>query len=130
MTLQCILKKKKKDTPQKLQSLLTTYHLTGLESLYPRQLSGGQKQRLALARMMASEPDCILLDEPFSALDSHLKWKLEQEMTGSLQSFAGTVLLVSHNRNEVYRMSKKVTSIHDGKNYPVMDKNDFFENPH
>ena len=78
--------------------------LEGLEKKHPSSLSGGQKQRVAIARMLAAEPELILLDEPFSAVDSYLKWKLEQMLLEWLEEVQVTTLLVSHNRDEVYRL--------------------------
>ena len=63
-----------------VQNYIERFQLNGLENRLPAQLSGGQKQRVALARMMAAEPEILLLDEPLSALDSYLKWQMEEEL--------------------------------------------------
>ena len=76
---------------------LRMFRLEGLEKKHPAQLSGGQQQRVALARILCSEPQAILLDEPFSALDSYLKWNLELELTELLSGFRGPILWVSHD---------------------------------
>jgi len=76
-----------KDTKEKLDTLLESFYLTGLENHYPVQLSGGQQQRVALARMMASDPKIIMLDEPLSALDSYLRWQVEKELTEILEKY-------------------------------------------
>ena len=70
-----------------LYEIIKRFHLNGLEKRYPRQLSGGQQQRVALARIMAYSPDVILLDEPFSAMDTFLKEQLRLELVNSLRDF-------------------------------------------
>lgn len=89
--------------------------LTGLEKHLPKQLSGGQQQRTALARILASEPELLLLDEPFSALDSHLRLKLETEMKTILQEYQHDVIFVSHDRDEVYRLCDKIAIYDNGQ---------------
>lgn len=114
---------------QKVKRYIEQFHLTGLEHHYPAQLSGGQKQRVAMARMIASEPDIILLDEPFSALDSYLKWELEQQMCEILQEVDKPALFVSHNRDEVYRLCNMVGCMNGGKIEVIEPTKEFFRNP-
>lgn len=114
---------------EKVRSYINRFRLEGMEKHYPAQLSGGQKQRVAMARMIASEPDILLLDEPFSALDSYLKWELEQEMRDMLAEVQKPVLFVSHNRDEVYRLCSVVSCIDHGKMEVIEKTKEFFHNP-
>ncbi|MDK2809274.1 MAG: molybdate transport system ATP-binding protein [Clostridiales bacterium] len=109
--------------------LMEQFCLTGLEKHYESQLSGGQKQRCALARMIASNPQIILLDEPFSALDSYLRWQMEREITSVIRQFGKTVLFVSHDRDEVYRISDRVVVIDHGKSEAIIEKEKLYRNP-
>lgn len=95
-------------------AMMNKFQLQGLAARYPRQLSGGQKQRAALARLMAVEPEVILLDEPFSALDTQLKDKLQEQLQQLLTEYGGISVLVSHDRQEIERLSDKVLFIHQG----------------
>ena len=109
--------------------LLRRFRLEGLEKKYPAQLSGGQQQRVALARILASEPRAILLDEPFSALDSFLKWNLELELSDLLADFTGSVLWVSHDLGECCRNCGSVCVMENGRSSPVTDMETLLRRP-
>ena len=95
----------------------------------PAQLSGGQQQRVAIARALAKNPDILLLDEPFAALDSYLKWKMEQQMMDLLKDIQKPALFVSHSRDEVYRLCDTVSCINQGKMEVIEPVKEFFKNP-
>ena len=112
-----------------VQEQLRRFRLEDAASLYPRQLSGGQQQRTALARILASDPQVILLDEPLSALDSFLKQHLEAELAELLEGFQKTVVWVSHDRGEVYRACRSVCVLDRGRSQPVRPMEELFRDP-
>lgn len=116
---------KKEVIKEKIQA----FSLEGLEKNYPHQLSGGQQQRTALARMLVNQPEILMFDEPFSALDEHLRWQMEQEIIKILKENQDSALYVSHNRDEVYRISDKIAIVHNGKIEEINHKIDLFNTP-
>lgn len=125
----CLGRMEKALRRKRVEELIALLRLEGTEKLLPRQISGGQQQRTALARILASEPAAILLDEPLSALDSYLKWQLEQELREVLGRFNGPVVWVSHDRGEAYRNCRRVCVLERGKSSAVMEREDLMERP-
>lgn len=119
----------KQERDKKVQDYITRYHLEGLEDHLPSQLSGGQQQRVALARMMTGEPEMILLDEPFSALDGYLKDVLQRDMQTFLKDYPGDMLLVTHSRDEAFRFCDQLILLKDGKTLTIGNTRQIFENP-
>jgi molybdate transport system ATP-binding protein len=123
------LKKPRRERAGAAVELAETFHISPHLDKYPHELSGGEKQRCALARIMAGTPDILMLDEPFSALDSHLRWELESEFAATFLRFKKPVLYVSHNRDEVYRLCGDIVIMDKGKSEAGRDKWALFENP-
>ena len=113
----------------RMEELVAMLRLEGTEKQLPRQLSGGQQQRTALARILASEPRVILLDEPLSALDSSLRWQLEQELRDVLERFGGPAVWVSHDLGEVCRSCGRVCVLEGGKSDPAVGIRELIERP-
>lgn len=107
--------KDKAQRERKLGDMLRVMQLEGLEKHRPAQLSGGQQQRVALGRILVSEPKLLLLDEPFSALDGHLRDSLKIELRDRLAEFGREVLMVTHNRDEAYNMSREIAVMDKGR---------------
>ncbi|GAB1542032.1 hypothetical protein NUACC21_47050 [Scytonema sp. NUACC21] len=114
---------------QQVEAQLVTVQLQGLGRRYPHQLSGGQQQRVALARALASQPQALLLDEPFSALDTHLRSQLEQQMIETLASYEGVTLFVTHNMEEAYRVCPNLMVMEHGTTVQLGSRNEIFERP-
>ncbi|MBE6050502.1 MAG: ATP-binding cassette domain-containing protein [Clostridium sp.] len=105
------------------------FKLYGLENHYPRQLSGGQQQRVALARALITNPDILLLDEPFSALDMHLKSSIEKDLISILKDYQGITLYVTHDISEAYRICDEIIVFNKGTALNKKDKNELFSSP-
>ena len=114
---------------QEIARYLATVDLLGMENRYPRELSGGQQQRVALARAKASQASILLLDEPFSALDIHLRDSQVQLLNDNLLHYTGITLFVTHNLEEAYRVCKRLLVIDRGKAIAIGKKDDIFNHP-
>ena len=119
-------KQKRKEA---VREVMESFGISELANRLPHQLSGGQQQRVALARIMVSSPQILLLDEPFSALDSHLRFQLERELRKAIHDFGKTVLLVSHDRDEVFRMSDSIAVMDGGLIQRFGKKDKVFSDP-
>lgn len=119
----------KKERRERCAAMIARFHLAGLEKRYPGELSGGQQQRVALARLLAGAPKMIFLDEPFSAMDAYLKDQLQEQLFEMLQQYDGTMILVSHNRDEIYRFCEDLLVMDRGRIIREGKTKDVFANP-
>jgi len=114
---------------RRIDQQLAATHLVGLADRFPVALSGGEQQRVALARALAVEPAALLLDEPFSALDTHLRGALERQLSETLVGYRGAALFVSHNLEEAYRICGKLVVLARGSVAAQGSKEDIFRYP-
>ncbi len=121
--------KDRAEKQRRLREILRMMQLEGLEDRKPAQLSGGQQQRAALARILVSDPQLLLLDEPFSALDGHLRDSLKIEMRDLLARFGREVLMVTHDRNEAYNMSQAIAVMDNGRLLTLKPTKALFADP-
>ena len=126
----CGLRGESKDEKErKLSEILDMTQLRGLEKHKPHQLSGGQQQRTALARILIGSPRLLMLDEPFSSLDSHLRNQLQMQLMELLKQFGKDVLMVTHSRDEAYRLCKRIALIDSGGIIVHKDTKELFADP-
>lgn len=123
------LKGSKEEKRARAMDMLRRFNMDGYEDRLPGELSGGQQQRVALARIMVTEPELILLDEPFSALDGYLRDRMQVEMMEMLDDYRGQVVMVSHSRDELYRFSEELFVIKDGRILRHDDTKTVFRDP-
>ena len=117
--------REKADITDKLKEM----QIYDIKDKIPAYISGGERQRTALCRILVNKPDILLLDEPFSALDEFLKNSIEAEVLNIIRKYYLKTILVSHNKDEVYRMCDNIISISNGRSGEKKETKDFFENP-
>lgn len=105
----------KRETRDRVSELLEKMNIPRLGDRYPKQLSAGQQQRVAVARALAPEPEVLLLDEPFSALDSMVKERLQLELQALQQFYKGNILFVTHDLGEGYKLSSRIAVFESGR---------------
>lgn len=103
-------------------NLLNEMHMSHLKGQYPHEISGGERQRTALIRALATEPDMLLLDEPFSALDDETKEISHEQVLALHQRWKIPIVLVTHNQEEVKKLANKVIYLREGKVFNIEDK--------
>ena len=115
--------------PGRVEEMLQLVGLDAHAHAYPHELSGGQQQRVALARALAPNPELLLLDEPFSSLDSELREKLAAEVRTLLKASNVTTLLVTHDQHEAFAMADQITLLSSGKVAQAGSPFDLYHHP-
>lgn len=108
------IQKSKAEKQRQIAELLKLTGLEGLEARYPHELSGGQQQRVALARALATEPEVLLMDEPFSNLDEALKTRVRFEIKAIIKKLEITTVLVTHHATDAFMIADEVVILQDG----------------
>lgn len=119
----------KADIHKRSVELLNLVQLQGLENRYPAQLSGGQRQRVALARAMAIEPNILLLDEPFGALDAQVRKELRKWLREIHDSTGHTTVFVTHDQDEALELADRVVVMSQGRIEQVGTPDEIYDNP-
>ncbi|MDW7739680.1 MAG: ABC transporter ATP-binding protein [Bacillota bacterium] len=121
--------KPKKFANDRIKELLEIIHIPGLINRYPNELSSGQQQRVALARAIAPEPEVLLLDEPFSALDTFRRERLEYELLNLYQYFEGDILFVTHDLDQGFKLGNRIAIFENGRVIQCEAKEEVIANP-
>ncbi len=114
---------------QRVNLWLQRTHAEGVRRRYPYDLSGGEQQRAALARALSIDPDALLLDEPLSALDTHLRSQMETQLQETFAAYRRPVLLVTHNIEEAYRLGTELLVLSHGQVAALGAKEEIFRRP-
>ncbi len=124
-----IRRRSKADINKKVDNLLEVVGLAGFQSRYPNQLSGGQRQRMALARALAVDPEVLLLDEPFGALDAMVREDLRSWLRRLHDEVHVTTVLVTHDQAEALDVADRIAVLRDGRIEQVGSPTDVYDTP-
>jgi sulfate transport system ATP-binding protein len=124
-----IRKRSKEAIAKRVDELLELVQLSGFAHRYPAQLSGGQRQRMALARALAVEPEVLLLDEPFGALDARVRKDLRMWLRRLHDEVHVTTIFVTHDQEEAMDIADQIVVMNDGKVEQVGGPRDIYEHP-
>src|SRR6185503_13450651 len=124
-----IRKTSKEERVKRREQLLDIVGLAGLGSRYAHQLSGGQQQRVALARALVYEPDVLLLDEPFGALDVKIRAQLRRSLKEIQQRLGVTTILVTHDQEEAFELADRIGVLERGRLLEVGAGEDLYAAP-
>lgn len=114
---------------RRADEMMELLQIRDVAPLRPHQLSGGQAQRVALGRILVNEPELLMLDEPFAALDTHLRLKLQMELKNLLSGYDRGILMVTHDRDEAFRMCGRLGVIDRGRMLTVKETRELFADP-
>jgi sulfate/thiosulfate transport system ATP-binding protein len=124
-----VRKRPKAEIRNRVDELLNLVQLEGLGNRYPSQLSGGQRQRMGLARALAPEPDVLLLDEPFGALDARVRAELREWLTRLHDVVHVTTVFVTHDQEEAMEVADQITLLNDGQVVQVGAPRQLYDEP-
>ncbi|RAT99534.1 ABC transporter ATP-binding protein [Brevibacillus sp. Leaf182] len=124
-----IRKRKKEDIHYAVTRALEMVRLSGAEKKYPTELSGGQQQRIALARALLLEPEVLLLDEPFSALDAKLRLEMREELREIQAATGMTMVFVTHDQEEALSISDRIVVMNAGKIEQLATPKELYDHP-
>jgi len=113
----------------RVAELLALLELKGLEERYPHQLSGGQRQRVAIARALAGNPDVLLLDEPFAAVDAQIRQELRQWLVRLHQDLKITTIFVTHDQEEAMEVADRIVIFSNGRLEQIGTPQEVYEQP-
>jgi molybdate transport system ATP-binding protein len=122
-------KKSREEQDTRVKDMVRLFHLEGLENMPPSEISGGQKQRVALARALIEKPMALLLDEPFTALDSSLRFEMRKLLQEVRDKFDIPVVLVTHDFEDAYLLGNHILIYIDGRVEQVGERDDIFQRP-
>ena len=114
---------------ERVAKQMESMHIAELAGRYPKEISGGQRQRVAIGRCMATEPRALLFDEPFAALDPHLRRRMEEQLRETLAGYKGAVIFVTHDMEEAFRFCTDLLVLDSGRVVASGPKHQLFERP-